>query len=134
MNEKIIAKMIESVNRHMAEKTRSLKEMLAEEYPTIRAKDGNEYYVEKSELEFIAAHVDEIDWEKFRIPIILEMNDIGGERVVYVRDRLHAEFIKRAFGFDRFVQGALMLYMYEVPEIRKKLRTASQIIFRVSLK
>ena len=134
MNERILARMIEAVNRHMAAKTRTLKEMLNEKDPTIRAKDGNEYYIEKKELEFIAKFVDELDWDKFRIPIILEMNDINGERVIYVRDKLHAQFIQKAFGFDRFVEGVLMLYIYELPEIRRKLRTASQVIFRVSLK
>ncbi|WP_290595774.1 MULTISPECIES: DUF61 family protein [unclassified Archaeoglobus] len=134
MNEKMLAKMIEAVNKHMPAKTRNLAEMLKEKDPMIRAKDGNEYYVEKKELEFIAKHVDELDWAKFRIPIILEMNDIGGERVIYVRDKLHAEFIKKAFGYDRILNGVFTLYMYELPEIRRKLRTASQIIFRISLK
>jgi uncharacterized protein (UPF0216 family) len=134
MDEKTLAKMIEAVNKHMPEKTRSLAEMLKERDPTIRAKDGNEYYIERRELEFIAQHVDELDWPRFRIPVILEMNDIGGERVIYVRDKLHAEFIRRAFGFDRVLNGILTLYMYELPEIRRKLRTASQVIFRISLK
>ncbi len=134
MDEKTLAKMIEAVNRHMPEKTRTLAEMLKEKDPTIRARDGNEYYIEKRELEFIAKHVDELDWPRFRIPVILEMNDIGGERVIYVRDKLHAEFIKKAFGFDRVLNGILTLYMYELPEIRRKLRTASQVIFRISLK
>ncbi len=134
MNEKMLARMIEAVNRHMPAKTKSLAEMLKEKDPTIRARDGNEYYIEKRELEFIAAYVDEIDWGRFRIPVILEMNDIGGERVVYVRDKLHAEFIKKAFGYDRVLNGILTLYMYELPEIRRKLRTASQVVFRISLK
>jgi hypothetical protein len=134
MNEKVLARMIEAINRHMPQKTRTLDEMLKEDDPTIRAKDGNEYYIEKRELEFIAQHVDEIDWKKFRLPVILEMNDLNGETVVYVRDKLHAEFIKKAFGYDREVEGVMMLYMYELPAIRRKLRTASQVIFRVSLK
>ena len=134
MNEKMLARMIEAVNRHMPAKTKSLAEMLKEKDPTIRARDGNEYYIEKRELEFVAAYVDEIDWGRFRIPVILEMNDIGGERVVYVRDKLHAEFIKKAFGYDRVLNGILTLYMYELPEIRRKLRTASQVVFRISLK
>ncbi len=134
MNEKMLARMIEAVNRHMPAKTRSLAEMLKERDPTIRAKDGNEYYIERKELEFIAKYVDEVDWGKFRIPVILEMNDISGERVIYVRDKLHAEFIKKAFGYDRVLNGILTLYMYELPQIRRKLRTASQVIFRISLK
>lgn len=135
MNERIIAKLVESVNRHIAERSRSLKEMLEERYPKIKAKDGNEYYIDKEELNFIAKHVDELDWEKFRIPIILEMTEIGYERVIYVRDKLHAEFIKKAFSISRELEDdSLILYMYELPQIRRKLRTASQILFRVEFK
>lgn len=133
MNEKTFEKMIEALNRHLAEKSRNLKEMLNEEYPKIRAKDGNEYYVEKDELKFIASHVDELDWDRFKIPIILEMTELGSERVVYVRDKLHINFIKKAFGYDRLVGDALVLYMYELPLIRKKLRTSTQLMFRVML-
>ena len=133
MNEKILAKIIESVNRHMPAVTKSLAELLKEKDPTILAKDGNEYYIEPKELEFIAGFLDEEEKKRFRIPIILEMCDVGGDRVVFVRDKLHAEFIKRAFGFERFANNNLMLYPYELPVIRRKLRTASQIMFRVDL-
>ncbi|MEM4472437.1 MAG: DUF61 family protein [Archaeoglobaceae archaeon] len=133
MNEKILAKMIEAVNRHMPAVTKSLEEMLKEKDPKILAKDGNEYYIEPKELEFIASFVEEEDRKKFRIPIILEMCDIGGERVIFVRDKLHIEFIRKAFGFDRIVNNNLMLYFYELPAIRRRLRTASQVMFRVEL-
>ncbi len=133
MNEKILAKMIESVNRHMPAVTKSLEDMLMEKDPTILARDGNEYYIERKELEFIAQHVEEQERKRFKIPIILEMCELGGERVVFVRDRFHAEFIRRAFGYDRFVKDGLMLYLYELPSIRRKLRTATQVMFRVEL-
>ncbi|MEG9193955.1 MAG: DUF61 family protein [Candidatus Methanoglobus sp.] len=133
MNEKVLAKMIESVNKHMPAAMKNLEEMLKEKDPVILAKDGNEYYIEKKELEFIAQYVDELDRRRFRIPIILEMCEIGGERVVFVRDKLHIEFVKKAFGYDRIVNDSLMLYLYELPAIRRKLRTASQVMFRVEL-
>ncbi len=133
MNEKILAKMIESVNKHMPIAMKNLEEMLKEKEPYILAKDGNEYYIEKKELEFIAEYVDEFDRKKFKIPIILEMCEIGGERVIFVRDKLHINFIKKVFGYDRMVNDSLMLYLYELPAIRRKLRTASQVMFRVEL-
>ncbi len=134
MSEKALAKMIEAMNKHAPERKRSLEEMLKEDDPSIKAKDGNEYMIEKKELEFIAKYVDELDWGKFSIPVLLEMNDLSGETVVYIRDKLHQEFLKRAFGFDRFVGGIMMIYLYEMREVRRKLRTASQVIFRVSLR
>jgi hypothetical protein len=113
---------------------RNLKEMLEDEDPSFKAKDGNEYIIEKRELEFIANHVDEMDWERFVIPILLEMNYTGGETVIFIRDKLHQRFMKNAFGFDRFVRDAMMIYPYELQRVRKKLRTASQVIFKVSLR
>ncbi len=134
MTEKVLAKMIEAMNKHMPKKSKSLKEMLNEDMPTIVAKDGNEYLIEKKEVEFISQYVDELDWDKFNLPIILEMNKLGEETVVYVRDKRHAKFIEKAFGYNRYVKDIMMLYMYELRSIRRKLRTASQVIFNVPLK
>ena len=131
ISERALAKMIEAVNKHLPQRSRTLAEMLKERYPTIKARDGNEYLIERKELEFIAQYVDELDWNKFKIPIILEMCDVGGETLVYVRDKLHAEFIQKAFGYDRFVDDVLVLHMYEIQPIRRKLRTASQVLFKV---
>ncbi|MBO8182242.1 MAG: DUF61 family protein [Archaeoglobus sp.] len=134
MSTRALAKMIEAMNRHMPAKRRSLKDMLEDEDPSIKAKDGNEYIIEKKELEFIAENVDEMDWNRFIIPILLEMNYLNGETVIFIRDKLHQQFLKKAFGFDRFVKDAMMIYPYEMQKVRKKLRTASQVIFKVSLK
>jgi len=134
MSSKALAKMIEAMNRHMPTKRRTLKDMLEDEDPSIKAKDGNEYIIEKRELEFIAENVDEIDWNRFNIPILLEMNYLNGETVIFIRDKLHQQFLKKVFGFDRVVKDSLMIYPYEMQKIRKKLRTASQVIFKVSLK
>ncbi len=134
MSTKALAKMIEAMNRHMPAKKRTLKDMLEDDDPSIKAKDGNEYIIEKRELEYIAEYVDELDWNRFTVPILLEMNYLSGETVIYIRDRLHQEFLKKAFGFDRFVKDAMMIYPYEMQRVRKKLRTASQVIFKVSLR
>lgn len=129
ITDRVLAKLVESVNKHLPERKKSLREMLKD--PTIKARDGNEYYIEKKELEFIAKFVDELDWDRFYVPIILEMTSLGGEYVIYVRDKMHAKFIEKAFGFNRYVGDVMMLYAYEMQQIRKKLRTASQVMFRV---
>ena len=134
MSERVLAKMVEAMNKHMPKRSKSLKEMLKEEMPTIKAKDGNEYLIERDEVEFISKYVDELDWDKFNLPIILEMNKLGDETVVYVRDKRHAEFIKKAFGYNRYVKNVMLLYMYELRKIRRKLKTATQVMFNVSLR
>jgi len=131
MTERMLAKMVEAMNIHLPRKSRSLAEMLKEKYPKILARDGNEYLIERKELEFIAQYVE--DKENFKIPIILEMCSVGDTRLVYVKDKLHAEFISKAFGYDRFVEGNLVLHLHEIIPIRKKLRTATQIAYRVML-
>lgn len=130
-SDRILAKMAEALNKHLPRKSRSLEEMLKEEFPTIKARDGEEYLIERDELEFIAEYVDELDRKNFSIPIILEMVGIGSETVVIVRNRLHADFIRKAFGFDRRGKEGLMLYTYEMREVRRRLRTATQVMFRV---
>ncbi|HID42382.1 MAG TPA: DUF61 family protein [Archaeoglobaceae archaeon] len=132
ISDRTLAKMIEAINKHMPAKSKTLSEMLKEDEPTIKAKDGNEYLIEKKEIEFIAKYVDELDWSRFNLPVILEMCDIHGEIVVFVRDKMHAEFIEKAFGYNRYTDGILSLYLYEMGPIRRKLKTASQVMFRVT--
>ena len=130
ITEIVLAKMIEAVNAHLPRRSRTLDEMLKERYPTIVARDGNEYLIERKELEFIAKYLDEDEMKRFRIPIVLEMCSVGNSYLIYVRDKLHAEFIRRAFGYDRFVEGNLVLHMHEMASIRRVLRTATQVAFR----
>jgi len=132
LTERALAKMVEAVNKHLPRQSRPLAEMLQEEEPTIKARDGNEYLIEKRELEFIAKYVDRDEWDKFPIPIILEMCHVSGNTLVYVRNKRHAEFLKKAFGYDRFVDDILVLYLYEIGPIRRNLKTASQVMFSVA--
>ncbi len=131
MSDRVIAKLIESVNRHLPEKRLSLKYLLESKNPSIRAKDGNEYDVDREELEFIAKFVDEYEWDRFFLPIILEMTNLGGEYIIYIRDKMHAKFIEKAFGFNRYTGNTMFLYTYEMQRIRKILRTTTQVMFRV---
>ncbi len=129
--DKAIANLIVAVNKHLPRASRTLSEMLEEDEPTIKARDGNEYLIEKKELEFIAGYLDEEEAKSFPIPIVLEMCELGGKRLVYVRNKKHAEFLKRAFGFDRFVDDTLVLEVHEMYSVRRKLKTASQVMFNV---
>ncbi len=134
MSDKHLSKMVQAMNKHIPQSGKSLAVLLKEEEPMIKAKDGNEYIIEKEELEFIAQHVDELDWERFKLPIILEMNDLHGERVIIVRDKLQSSFLKDAFGFDRFNKdGSLLIYLYELGQVRRNLKTASNVMFKAPL-
>ncbi len=130
-SDRALAKLVESINRHLPQKRLSLKALMEMDSPSIRARDGTEHDIERKELEFIAEYVDEYEWDRFFLPIILEMRNLGSEYVIYVRDRKHAEFIEKAFGFNRYVDDVMLLYVYEMQRIRRKLRTASQVMFRV---
>lgn len=134
ISDRHLSKMAQAMNKHIPQSGKSLAVLLNEEEPMIKAKDGNEYIIEKEELEFIAQHVDELDWKRFKLPIILEMNDLHGERVIIIRDKLQASFIKDVFGFDRVNKdGALLIYLYELGPVRRKLRTASNVMFKAPL-
>jgi len=48
LSDRALAKMIKSMNKHMPASGKNLAEMLKEEEPSIKAKDGNEYIIEKN--------------------------------------------------------------------------------------
>ncbi len=127
--DRALATLVSTVNSHLPRNSRMLAEMLEEDEPVIVARDGNEYLIERKELEFIAEYLDEEEIKSFPVPVILEMCGVGGKTLVYVRNKKHAEFLKRAFGFDRFVNGVLVLELHEIHPVRRKLKTASQVMF-----
>ncbi len=131
ISERTLAKMVETINAHLPKRQRKLKELLNEIYPTYEARDGNRYLIERRELEFIAKHLNEDEIEDFKVPIVFEMYSLGGSVLIYVKDRLHAEFIRRAFGYDRFHEGKMVLHMHEMANVRKVLRTATQVAYGV---
>lgn len=133
ISEKTLAKMVEAVNSHLPKKQRTLEELIKEKYPTFEARDGNRYLIERRELEFIAGYLDDEEKKSFKLPIVFEMCAIGNSRLIYVKDKLHAEFIRRAFGYDRFHEGKMVLHMHEMANIRKVLRTATQVAYEVML-
>ena len=133
ISERTLAKIVEALNSHLPRKQRSLEELIKEKYPTFEARDGNRYLIERKELEFIAKYLDENEMKEFKLPIIFEMCSVGNSRLIYVKDKLHAEFIRRAFGYDRFHEGKMVLHMHEMADIRKILRTATQVAYEVML-
>jgi len=58
--DRAIADLVSAVNKHLARNSRMLADMLKENEPTIKARDGNEYLIEKKELEFIAEYLENI--------------------------------------------------------------------------
>ena len=131
MEERVIAKLIETMNSHLPRKRVSLKELLLMDSPHVECRDGSKHYFEDDELKFISGIIPEYMHERFFLPIILEMTTYMGSTVVVVRDRLHQEVIRAILEIPER-EGDLMIYLPEVRKIRRELPTTTQYMFRIS--
>ncbi len=131
VEERIVSRLIETMNSHLPKRRMSLKELLEMESPHIECRDGSLHYFEERELEFISRIIPAEEHERLFLPVILEMTTYMGSTVVFVRDRLHQYVIRTLLDIPE-KEGDLIIYLPEVREVRRKLPTTTQYMFRIS--
>ncbi len=62
---------IEKMNDHLPANRKTLRELLAEDKPTVMTKKDKPHRIRKPHLEIVAELFDESEWDKVKLPIIL---------------------------------------------------------------
>jgi|Deesub1362A_J573_1020465.scaffolds.fasta_scaffold00036_46 hypothetical protein len=131
MEERTVAKLVETINKHLPLKKKTLKELMNEEDPHIRCGDGSIHYFEEDELLYLIENVPEEEHGRFFVPILLEMTRFQGNTIVIVRDPLHKALVSKILGIPE-KNRELVLYLPEIRELRRLLPTTTQYMFRLS--
>src|SRR3990172_8280773 len=67
-------KFLQTLNKHLPVKRKTLKELIGEVKPSVINRDGSTHYFDKKELEKLASLIPEWEHDKLRLPIYLEMS------------------------------------------------------------
>jgi len=131
---KISMKFLQTLNRHLPAKRRSLKELLPEERPNIKNLDGSTHSFDKKELERIGSMIPEWEHEKLRLPIYLEMSSSMERGTIKVSGRADCKVINRVLYEDeelekKEVKDSMIFYYPHLRIVRKKLPTTTQFMF-----
>src|SRR3989337_3789192 len=133
---KISLKFIQTLNRHLPKKRKTLKELLLEDRPSIESLDGSTHFFDKKELEKLASIVPEWEHNRLRLPIYLEMSS-GMERgTIKISGRLECRVISIILheGEAEKVaeeRDAMTIYYPHLMKLRRELSSTTQFIFTV---
>ncbi len=126
--ERILIDEYRVINRHAPYRRRSLKELLSMEIPEVVLRDGTRHMVRREELRFLASILEEKDYPRLMIPIVLEVNPKYGAGAVVIRDPLAARVIAQILGLKEH-SVPLIIYRPQLSIVREKLRTTTTILF-----
>lgn len=128
--EDILNREIARVNLHLPASRPTLGELLNEEEPRVRLRDGSYHYFKRSELEYLLSLLDRGEEERLRIPIVLEISTLY-RGYFRVRGRIEVKVMDKILGtYDILEEKAEELYpRYLLPKIRKALPTTTTYAF-----
>ncbi len=133
---KISLKFLQTLNRHLPKKRKTLRELLLEEKPDVESMDGSTHSFDKKELEKLASIVQEWEHDKLRLPIYLEMSSSMERGTIKISGRLECMIINRIlYGDEGAEKGgieerdSMIIYYPHLPKIRKELSTTTQFMF-----
>jgi len=125
-------KEVERLNDHLPREFKTLEELLKEEEPSVKAKDGSELVFSREELEFIAKSLPKDEYRTLRLPIILMRRiDLGPGVFSVSGGRAEALLVRKVLNEGGRADPSTPLYLYrpQVALLRRKLKTTTVIGF-----
>lgn len=129
---KVTMRFVETLNRHLAVKRKTLKELLAEEKPGVTNRDGSTHHFDKKELLNLAAMIPETDYGSLKLPIYLEMSSSLERGTIIISGRVECSVIRNILYREEAKAGEkdkMTVYYPHLKKIRKELPTATQFMF-----
>ena len=128
--EDVLNREIARVNLHLPAVRPTLHQLLKEDEPRVRLRDGTESYFKRSELEYIAGLLEEDEVKALRLPIILEISTVY-RGYFRVRGRIEVKVIEKVLGtYDELEDKTEGIYpRYLLPRVRKLLPTTTTYAF-----
>jgi uncharacterized protein (UPF0216 family) len=117
----------------LAERRRSLEELMRESKLSLKSRNGSIIFMDKKELEMIAAIVPKYQWNLLLLPIIIEMTPDFGANAARIRGELECSLVIKLLELKKSADKFVVLYMHEIKDLRRMLPTATQYGFYVSL-
>ena len=117
---------MKALNKHLPTKRKNLEELLAEEKPRIRCRDGSSHRFKKKELEYLKEVCAPEGWNRLRLPIYLELSaEVPG--MTRITGNLNIQVCARVLGIEPPDTGQpLLFYAEQLRTLRRALPTTTQ--------
>ena len=134
---KISVKFLQTLNRHLPGKRKTLKELLEEEKPNVKNIDGSTHSFDKKELEKLAYMIPEWEHNRLRLPLYLEMSASMERGAIKISGRVECRIINRILHEEGMPErdveerDSMIIYYPHLARIRKELPTTTQFMFTI---
>ncbi len=128
-DENISIKFIQTLNRHLPKKRKTLKEHLLEDMPRTVNLDGSIHSFDRKELEKLSLIVPEWEHDRLRLPIYLEMDSSMERGAIRISGRIECMVINRILHGEEKDRDSMIIYYPHLIKIRKELSTTTQFMF-----
>ncbi len=131
-DKKISLKFIQTLNRHLPAKRKTLKELLLEDRPGVKNQDGTTHSFDKKELEKLSSFIPEREYGALRLPLYLEMSSSLERGNIKISGRLECRIINMILDIpekNREIKDIMIIHYPHLAKIRKEFSTTTQFMF-----
>ncbi len=131
----LLANELRIVNKHLPRERLSLYELINMETPHVILRDGTIHFFRKTELRMLCSYLEENEWNKLLLPIIITIRPDIDSGAAIVEDVLAIKVISRILGIDIPSKniGRLTLYKPHLAILRAKFDTVFQYAISIDL-
>ncbi|HEY9206014.1 MAG TPA: DUF61 family protein [Candidatus Methanoperedens sp.] len=132
LDKRISLKFIQTLNRHLPAKRKTLKELLLEDRPNVKNQDGTTHSFDKKELEKLASIISENEHGALRLPLYLEMSSSMERGNIKISGRLECKILKKILEIPEKngeIRDSMIIHYPHLAKIRKELSTTTQFMF-----
>ena len=132
--EKLLQRCLEGelriVNSGLAQRQKSLHDLLNETHPHVISCDGSMYTFKNKELQYIASLITPEEENQLLLPITIEIGNISSETNVLCQSDIEVKVISKLLGMTIASKDSrIKLYPSQLAVLRKTARTTTQYMF-----
>ncbi|MEM1560598.1 MAG: DUF61 family protein [Ignisphaera sp.] len=123
------------VNKHLPKERLSLHRLIEMEIPHVILRDGTIHFFRKTELKVLANYIEQNEWDKLLLPIIIIIRPDIDNGIAVVEDSLAIKVIARILGTELSSKNMkrLILYKPHLALLRSLFDTVFQYAISVNL-
>ena len=131
-DERVLAKAVQALNKHLPVKRKTLLTLLSEDKPAVQGRDNSVLRIKKEELHKIANLIPQEDYGKLRLPIYIELTSDYGRGIARVRGKSECEIVRKLLGKESEESkevDEIFMHRGDMRKLRRELQTATQYAF-----
>ncbi len=128
-DERVMAKLLQSMNEHIPPKRKSIADMLDETDPFYEGKDGRRYSVSKDELRKLASFADPWDLDRIKIPILLMTDTSYGSGYWKIIGKAETILVSRLIDREPEKVDEILIFYPQLNDLRRQFPTTTNAMY-----